>query len=850
MIHEKVHSEKHYWRLFVYDENEVEAFKIELEFLDKFIDIYLKECKTLIENNADVQEIKDCLRTVKWLVDQKIKAIGDYHKGKYGDPINKSDLHDISDALHEFFQCLILDNCDKTFDEILDEIIKKHKKFWEYEKNEFEKMMMDIKLKTQNMQIIPSWIKTTTNFWAENQISDDEFVNAMKFLIQENIIRGYAVSEKSMIPENNSNIPKWIKNNAAWWVNDQIDDASFLSGIDYMLDTKIIDIPNIVKLENKKKGEIEIDVVDPPEDGGFDETPTNIKSPPEGGFPMLLYKDWLKGFGQCDRQYEEKWSGEGENRKLKEFTEKCVDKNGNVIGTTTWVYDDEGNLVHVFETPDPSTGKGRNAVIIWYDEDGVAAISCWADGKEEIYREVIKDQNGNYDVLQEEKSFSYVIPDGANWTIKIETENNESHEFSIDPILAVEQNIPQHTESDLYIPPVHLFQSWTPDGWEGALEEGLTTPVPPGGKGDVIPGEDNFVHKEEKTCQDVQNGNIHRFEKGKIDYTLICKDGKQVGKIQYHFDFNGRLINIQFIGESGLISETEIIYLLGHGDAINWIQCKDENGNIIDKKQVKTDDDGNIVLVPFDDSTDSQTDTSDIVIPTPISYWDGTTYQISSYDAGPTETYLVDLFGGNDGKVIGTASVIDSELGKALDFDGTSYVLIENNDNLNFGVDDFTIMAWVKTNTQGTGGANDFILSKSHSGADIQYTLGYRENTNANPWVAMQDPETGELGWAQAQINIADGEFHHIAGVRSGTTMTFYYDGVPKSEIETSYAISATSENPVTVGGRVNQSHDPNFNGQITMIGIFNVALNSDTIKHIYESRELGIGVSGQDSFK
>ena len=31
------------------------------------------------------------------------------------------------------------------------------------------------------------------------------------------------------------NVPNWVKNNAGWWATDQIDDNSFLQGIQYLI---------------------------------------------------------------------------------------------------------------------------------------------------------------------------------------------------------------------------------------------------------------------------------------------------------------------------------------------------------------------------------------------------------------------------------------------------------------------------------------------------------------------------------------------------------------------------------------------------------------------------------------
>ncbi len=41
------------------------------------------------------------------------------------------------------------------------------------------------------------------------------------------------------------NIPGWIKNNAQWWAQNQITDEDFASGIEYMINDGIIDIPAV-----------------------------------------------------------------------------------------------------------------------------------------------------------------------------------------------------------------------------------------------------------------------------------------------------------------------------------------------------------------------------------------------------------------------------------------------------------------------------------------------------------------------------------------------------------------------------------------------------------------------------
>ena len=37
-------------------------------------------------------------------------------------------------------------------------------------------------------------------------------------------------------------IPDWVKNNAGWWAEDQIDDKTFATGIEYLIRIGLIEI--------------------------------------------------------------------------------------------------------------------------------------------------------------------------------------------------------------------------------------------------------------------------------------------------------------------------------------------------------------------------------------------------------------------------------------------------------------------------------------------------------------------------------------------------------------------------------------------------------------------------------
>ena len=85
---------------------------------------------------------------------------------------------------------------------------------------------------------IPSWIKNNAGWWATNQIDDSSFLLGIQYLIKEGImvIPSIETSESA----GSQKVPGWIKNNAGWWADGQIDDGSFVSGIQWLISNGII----------------------------------------------------------------------------------------------------------------------------------------------------------------------------------------------------------------------------------------------------------------------------------------------------------------------------------------------------------------------------------------------------------------------------------------------------------------------------------------------------------------------------------------------------------------------------------------------------------------------------------
>src|SRR2546422_1429338 len=84
---------------------------------------------------------------------------------------------------------------------------------------------------TNSAQIIPQWIKHVASWWVFGEISDKDFINEMRFLIEHKII-----STTQLTGEIKSNqIPDSVKKIAYSWSKNDLPDSEFLNGIEYLI---------------------------------------------------------------------------------------------------------------------------------------------------------------------------------------------------------------------------------------------------------------------------------------------------------------------------------------------------------------------------------------------------------------------------------------------------------------------------------------------------------------------------------------------------------------------------------------------------------------------------------------
>jgi len=87
---------------------------------------------------------------------------------------------------------------------------------------------------------VPSWIKNNAKWWSEKQIGDSDFLSGIQYMIQQKII---LVSGKSPgSSQANAPVPDWIRNNAGWWADDKITEGEFVKALEFLINNGIVKV--------------------------------------------------------------------------------------------------------------------------------------------------------------------------------------------------------------------------------------------------------------------------------------------------------------------------------------------------------------------------------------------------------------------------------------------------------------------------------------------------------------------------------------------------------------------------------------------------------------------------------
>ena len=99
-------------------------------------------------------------------------------------------------------------------------------------------LVVDRKYSAQEEYLIPAWVKNNAGWWADGEIEDGTFATGIEFLIKEGII--VVPTTESSEQDTDSLIPNWVRNNAKWWSEGQIDDKTFANGVEFLIKVGII----------------------------------------------------------------------------------------------------------------------------------------------------------------------------------------------------------------------------------------------------------------------------------------------------------------------------------------------------------------------------------------------------------------------------------------------------------------------------------------------------------------------------------------------------------------------------------------------------------------------------------
>ncbi|HYL65901.1 MAG TPA: YHYH protein [Nitrosopumilaceae archaeon] len=98
--------------------------------------------------------------------------------------------------------------------------------------------IFDLQVSGQESYSFPSWIKNNAKWWSQGQISDDDYINGMQYLMQKGIVQiptqGQSVTGTSQTI---------TKNNAGLWAAGHLSNDEFVKGIQYLIQSRDLKIP-------------------------------------------------------------------------------------------------------------------------------------------------------------------------------------------------------------------------------------------------------------------------------------------------------------------------------------------------------------------------------------------------------------------------------------------------------------------------------------------------------------------------------------------------------------------------------------------------------------------------------
>jgi hypothetical protein len=237
-----------------------------------------------------------------------------------------------------------------------------------------------------------------------------------------------------------------------------------------------------------------------------------------------------------------------------------------------------------------------------------------------------------------------------------------------------------------------------------------------------------------------------------------------------------------------------------------------------------------------------------------VSYW---TFDQKDIAGGTVK----DVWGENDGKIVGAPKVVGGKVGDALEFDGNDdYVNLTNLGNFGEQVATSTFEAWVKTSFKKDWTTLFKVLDQ---GCNMAWAIDVNRSAKAGfpfaedivHYYVRQKSGAGCNAIAvEIEFPLSDGKWHHIvfAIVDTGKSeVSIYMDGEPQEVIEGDVKKLDTFipfVEPVYIGAANNRGKvERYFPGLIDEVRIYDRPLTANEVTRNFESK---IGLSVQAAEK
>jgi hypothetical protein len=237
-----------------------------------------------------------------------------------------------------------------------------------------------------------------------------------------------------------------------------------------------------------------------------------------------------------------------------------------------------------------------------------------------------------------------------------------------------------------------------------------------------------------------------------------------------------------------------------------------------------------------------------------VSYW---TFDKQDIAGGTVK----DVWGENDGKIVGDPKVVDGQVGEALEFDGSDdYVNLTNLGDFGEKVGASTFEAWVKTSFKKEWTTLFKVLDQ---GCNMAWAIDVNRSAKAgfpfaedivHYYVRQQSAAGCNAIAVEIEFALSDGKWHHIVfGIvdPGNSEVSIYMDGEPQEIIEGDVKELdnfVPFVQPIFIGAGNNRGAvSRNFPGVIDEVRIYDRPLTADEVTQNFKSK---IGLSVQAAKK